>query len=248
MLQLINISKSFLNGERPVLKQINLHLEPGDFCVVIGSNGSGKSTLMKLISGEYQPDYGQIMMQNEAIKNQNIASVIQDINKGTIVDMTLLENIAFSLSRVKNRGFLFYSRQANLVIKKLKALNIGLEQYINTPLSHLSGGQRQMIATMMALIAQPKLLLLDEHTSAIDPIMQKTLMDYTQKAITEQNLTSLMITHKLDDAIQYGNRLIMLHQGEIVFDVKDKAKSALKIADLLDLFHHHEKLELMEAA
>jgi len=245
MLQLLDVNKSFLNGACPVIKQMNLHLNPGDFCVVIGSNGSGKSTLMKLISGEYIPTQGRIMMQGKSITSHDVASVIQDVNKGTIVEMTLLENIAFSLSRVKKRGFSLYSRQKNTVIQQLKALNIGLEQYINTPLRHLSGGQRQMVATMMALISQPKLLLLDEHTSAIDPSMQKTLMAYTQRSIQQQNLTSLMITHHLDDAIQYGNRLIMLHKGAIVLDVSHQEKAALSVTMLLDLFHYHEHLDLV---
>ncbi|MDF1826815.1 MAG: ATP-binding cassette domain-containing protein [Legionellaceae bacterium] len=248
MLQLIDVSQSFLNGARPVLRHINLHLKPGDFCVVIGSNGSGKSTLMKLISGEYIPTQGRIMMQGRGITRHDVASVVQDVNKGTVVEMTLLENMALSLARIKKRGFSMYARQKNIVIEQLKAFNMGLEQYIHTPLSHLSGGQRQMVATMMALLSQPKLLLLDEHTSAIDPCMQKVLMAYTQRSIQQQNLTSLMITHHLEDAIQYGNRLIMLHKGKIVLDVQHQEKSALSVTKLLDLFHDYEHIDLIGEA
>lgn len=250
MLTLINISKTFSGGFKPVLTNINLHLKPGDFCMVIGSNGSGKSTLIKMISGEYAPDTGKIIIEDDDLTKQDrshaIASVTQDVNQGTIPEMTLLENMSLSLSRTKKTGFSFYNRLANQVTEEIKALGIGLEQYLYTPLSHLSGGQRQMVATIMAVTSRPKLLLLDEHTSALDPATQRMVMAYTAQAIAEQQLTSLMITHNLADAINYGNRLIMLHKGQIVFDVSLKEKSNLNMNELLALFHIYEDTVLLE--
>lgn len=244
MLSLTNISKTFSGGFKPILANINLHLKPKDFCIIIGSNGSGKSTLTKIISGEYAPDIGKIIIEDEDLTKQNrrhaIASVTQDVNQGTIPEMSLLENMALSVSRTKKTGFSFYHRRANQVTQEIKTLGIGLEQYLYTPLSHLSGGQRQMVATIMAMSSRPKLLLLDEHTSALDPATQRMVMRYTAHAIAEQHLTSLMITHNLADAIHYGNRLIMLHEGQIVFDVSGKEKSNLTVSELSALFHNYE--------
>lgn len=239
MLNLENIVKSFPGNFAPVLKGINLELSQGEFCIVIGSNGSGKSTLMRSISGEYSIDSGVINTNNKII-----ASVTQDINKGTIPEMTLLENIVLSKLLAKSASFDFYQKQRDAVISIVKELGIGLEEYIDQPLSSLSGGQRQMIATLMAVHAKPDIMLLDEHTSALDPKAQKLLIEYTAKSIVNNKITALMITHKLDDAINYGNRLIMLHQGEIVLDLKEKEKKALTVKELLDLFHKYEDLTL----
>jgi putative ABC transport system ATP-binding protein len=250
MLTLTSISKTFPGGFKPVLTNINLHLKPNDFCMVIGSNGSGKSTLIKIISGEYASDTGKIIIEDDDLTKQDrshvIASVTQDVNQGTIPEMTLLENMTLSLSRTKKTCFSFYHHRANQITQEIKALGIGLEQYLYTPLSHLSGGQRQMVATIMAVTSKPKLLLLDEHTSALDPGTQRMVMTYTAKNIAEQQLTSLMITHNLVDAIHYGNRLIMLHQGQIVFDVSGKEKSNLNVSELLALFHLYEDTVLLE--
>lgn len=252
MLELVNISKTFQGASKPVLKNIQFNLRSGDFCVVIGSNGSGKSTLLKTISGEYTPDQGHVMLNGEYLtyknRSQLVASVIQDVNQGTIPDMTLLENMMLSLSRVKKLGFSFYQSQTEQVKQLVKALNMGLEAQLHQPLRHLSGGQRQMVATLMAVAAHPKLLLLDEHTSALDPHIQKSLMMYTRDAIATKKLTCMMITHKLDDAIQFGNRLIMLHKGRIVFDIAHQAKSSLHVHELLALFHHYEDLDLLEGS
>lgn len=250
MLTLKSISKTFLGSSQPVLTNINLHLKPRDFCVIIGSNGSGKSTLIKIISGEYASDTGKIIIDGDDLTKQGrshaIASVTQDVNQGTISEMTLLENMTLSLSRAKKVGFSFYHRRANQIAEEIKALGIGLEQFLHTPLSHLSGGQRQMVATIMAVASRPKLLLLDEHTSALDPAMQRMVMAYTAQAIAEQQLTSLMITHNLADAIKYGNRLIMLHKGQIVFDVSGREKSHVNASQLLALFHIYEDKVLLE--
>lgn len=239
MLNLKNVEKSFPGNFAPVLKGIDLELSPGEFCIVIGSNGSGKSTLIRSISGEYSIDSGVIDSNNKVI-----ASVTQDINKGTIPEMTLLENIALSKLLAKSASFNFYKNQREEVISIVKELGIGLEDYIDQPLGSLSGGQRQMIATLMAIHAKPDILLLDEHTSALDPKAQNLLIEYTAKSIINNKITALMITHKLDDAIRYGDRLIMLHQGQIVLDIKGEKKKALTVKKLLDLFHKYEDLTL----
>lgn len=249
MLTLTTVHKAFLGGLKPVLTNINLHLNPNDFCIVIGSNGSGKSTLINMISGEYSADTGTIFLDDQDVTQQDrshsIASVTQDVNQGTIPEMTLLENMTLSLSRRKKTSFSFYRRRANQVIQIMKPLGLGLERFLDTPLSHLSGGQRQMVATVMAVTSNPKLLLLDEHTSALDPSTKRMVMAYTAHAIAEQHLMSLMVTHDLSDAIHYGNRLIMLHQGHIVFDVSGEEKSNLKANQLLALFHNYEDAVLL---
>ena len=246
MLTLTDVKKGFPGVFEPVLKGINFNLKKGDFCILIGANGSGKSTLLKTISGEYKIDHGNISLDNQDIikSHQFISSVIQDVNKGTISEMTLLENLALSYMHTKSPRFKFYYRYENKAKKLLRELNLGLEDYLNKPLMNLSGGQRQVVATIMAFISKPKLLLLDEHTSALDPKMQKQLMHYTTKIIEDNKLTSIMITHKLDDAIKYGNRLIMLHRGKIVLDANNKKKSSLTVEHLLSLFHKYEDLEL----
>lgn len=239
MLNLKNVEKSFPGNFAPVLKGIDLELSPGEFCVVIGSNGSGKSTLMRAISGEYTIDSGVVNTNNKII-----ASVTQDINKGTIPEMTLLENIVLSKLLAKSASFNFYKHQRESAINIVKELGIGLEKYIDQNLGSLSGGQRQMIATLMAIHANPDILLLDEHTSALDPKAQNLLIEYTAKSIVSNKITALMITHKLDDAIRYGDRLIMLHQGKIVLDLQGDKKKALTVNKLLDLFHSYEDLTL----
>lgn len=250
MLTLSQVSKTFSGGFKPVLTNMNLQLKQGDFCVVIGSNGSGKSTLMKIIAGEYKPDTGKILLEDEDVtkqdRNKSIAAVTQDVNQGTIPEMTLLENMTLSLTRTKRMGFSFYKNRANQVIQEVQALGIGLEQYLHYPLSHLSGGQRQMVATIMAMTSTPKLVLLDEHTSALAPCAQRMVMTYTAQAIAKQRLTSLMVTHNLSDALHYGNRLLMLHQGQIVFDVANDAKANLTVNELLALFHRYEDSTLLE--
>ncbi len=229
MLTLKNISKTFPGFLDPVLNAINLELKQGDFCVIIGANGSGKSTLLKIISGEYEADEGEITIEGPP----NIAQVNQDINKGTIPQMTLLENMSLSDLRTKKAKLAFYSRHRQKHIQQVQKLGINLEHYIDHPLATLSGGQRQMIATLMALSSLPRILLLDEHTSALDPTMQEMLMDFTAKSIAEHCLSSLMITHKMEDAIHYGNRLIVMHKGQIVFDVSGEEKFSLKVSELL---------------
>lgn len=249
MLQINNITKSFPGVFEQVLRGIDLTLKLGDFCVVIGANGSGKSTLLKVISGEYSHDTGQIIINKRVcsaqVRSKLTAQVVQDVNKCTVPELTLLENIALSNMRTKTTKFSFYKRYKLEAIQQIKELSIGLEEYIDQPLANLSGGQRQAVATLMAINSGAQVLLLDEHTSALDPKMQTILMEYTARAISDSKITSLMVTHKMSEAIKYGNRLIMLHKGKIVFDVSGAAKSALTASKLLALFHKYEDLNLI---
>ncbi|MCX7115793.1 MAG: ATP-binding cassette domain-containing protein [Gammaproteobacteria bacterium] len=250
MLKLIELTYAFPGCDCPVFKGLNFELKPKEFCVVIGSNGSGKSTLLKLISGQYTPLRGAIWLEGDNVtkldRSHLIACVVQDVNQGTIPDMTLLENMALSLMGSRRASLALYRRFEAQVVLQIKALGLGLEDAIYQPLNKLSGGQRQMVATLMAVHTRPKLLLLDEHTSALDPKMQAVLMNYTHQSIVDNQMTALMITHKLDDAIKYGNRLIMLHNGHIVLDVSGEEKAALNVTTLLNLFHHYEDLSLMD--
>jgi putative ABC transport system ATP-binding protein len=237
MLKISNVTKSFSGVFEPVLKGIDLSLKEGEFCTLIGANGSGKSTLLKIISGEYLADSGEIR------RNGKVSQVVQEVNKGTIPSMTMLENIA--LICVKTSHFSFYKRHKNEIMDKIRFLNIGLEKFVDQPLSVLSGGQRQTIATLMALNSGSKILLLDEHTSALDPKMQMMLMEYTAKSVRELGFTTLMITHNMEDAVKYGDRLIMMHKGRIVVDLKGREKSNLKIQSLLEMFHKFEDQSLL---
>lgn len=241
MLTLTHLCKYFPNQGAPILNSLSLHLAQGDFCILIGSNGSGKSTLMKCLTGEYALDSGQIEINRQAIttcqRSQHIAIVTQDVNKGTIGELTLLENMILSLSRAKKAKLGFYQRSREKIELLVKALEVNLEQHLDTPLNALSGGQRQMIATLMTIRSKPTLLLLDEHTSALDPKMHKKLMALTAASIDKERMTALMITHQFDDAIQYGNRLIMMHQGQIVLDLNQQQKSAITKNELLTIFH-----------
>jgi putative ABC transport system ATP-binding protein len=239
MLHLNNVTKSFGGVFEPVLKGINLSLKPGEFCTVIGANGSGKSTLLKVIGGEYSVDSGEIRRGGE------VAQVVQDVDRGTIMSMTLLENIALSCLRSEKPRFSFYNRRKDAAIEKIAALNIGLEERIDQPLGTLSGGQRQMIATLMAANSGSSILLLDEHTSALDPKMQVMLMEYTIKTVTEQRLTTLMVTHNMEDAVRYGDRLIMMHKGAIVLNIGGRDKANLDARSLLSLFHRFEDQDLL---
>ena len=232
MLEIKNIRKIFPGQYSPAINDISLKIEKGEFCIIIGSNGSGKSTFLKSILREYSIDSGEIIT-----KSAKIASVNQDINQGTIPEMTLLENMILGSSLEGKSNLSFYSKKREGIIEAVKTLNLGLENYIDQPLKNLSGGQRQMIATLMAINANPDILLLDEHTSALDPKTQSMLMEFTAQHINNKNITCLMITHKLDDAIRYGNRLIMIHKGQIVVDLNKKQKESLTIKQIFSLFH-----------
>ncbi len=257
MLYIEGLYKSWAGMFAPVLKNINLHLLPGEFCILIGSNGSGKSTLLKTITGEYKVDTEcsdtcRIKLNKQDItfipmhlRSRLISSVYQDVTRGIIESMTLFENLVLSKFRIQRAGYKFYKHYEKNLSQQIKGLSLGLEEYMHKPMSSLSGGQRQIIATIMASIPTPKLLLLDEPTSALDPKIQKQLMEYTVNLINKNNITTLMVTHNLDDAILYGNRLIMLHDGQIVLNLDANKKRSLTAAQLLGLFHSYEDSMLL---
>jgi putative ABC transport system ATP-binding protein len=247
MLQVENIMKSYGSSLAPILNDFCLALAPGDFCVVIGSNGSGKSTLLKALSGESEIDSGQIYINNNRVTSQSfserakvISSVSQNTELGTIGEMTLMENLLLSQLRGKKAKFKLLKRKDATLREKVLDLNPGLAPFLNKPLKSLSGGQRQMIATIMATLNNPLLLLLDEHCSALDPKTQKTVMDFTASVIEKNGTTALMVTHDLTDALYYGNRLIMLHDGKIALDIKGQEKKSLSVSNLLALFQSCE--------
>lgn len=247
MLKITNLTKNFSGLSRPVIQSLNLTIQPQEFCIVLGANGSGKSTLLNIIAGDMQPDAGSVVFYDKCIglQRHKIASVVQDVNAGTVPEMTLLENLALGYARLTGERFRLSSSCRTFVFKTLKTVGLGLEKFMDQPLKSLSGGQRQVVATVMAVMSQPQLLLLDEHTSALDPKVQKILMDYTAKAIREQGMMGLMITHNMNDAIRYGNRLILLHKGSVVMDLDRDEKSKLSVQQLLDCFHTFEDKDLV---
>jgi len=244
MLELHNITKLFPQNAEATLKDINLKVNEGEYCIILGSNGSGKSTLLKVISGEYQANSGEVVLNGTNVtkyplhtRAKEIGSVAQDVNKGTIDDMTLLENISLSKMRGSHAKYKFFTNQTDEIVKDIKLLGLDLEKYINTNISSLSGGQRQSIASLMAMSPKPSLLLLDEHTSALDPRSKEKIMNFTDSYIKNHNITTIMITHSIADAVNYGNRLLIMHHGVITYDVSGAEKSKLNEQAIMDILH-----------
>lgn len=254
MLKIKNVTKIF-NLDQPVenqkvaLNNISLEIQKGEFVTVIGGNGSGKSTLMNMICGVHKPDAGEIIINGENVTKTSenkraklIGRVFQDPNMGTAGNMSILENmeIATRRNRPKSLNWGFKKKNEVLFKEKLATLNLGLEDRINQKIGLLSGGQRQAITLLMASLAEPKILLLDEHTAALDPKTAKTVLEVTEKIVEENNITTIMITHNMRDAIKYGNRLIMLSSGKIVLDVKGEEKQNLTIDKLVKMFENSD--------
>ena len=248
MLKITNLQKTFNPGtvnEKVALRGLNFTIEEGEFVTVIGGNGAGKSTLLNAISGVWKPDYGTIEINGIDVTNmpehkraQFLGRVFQDPMKGTAPDMEIQENLAIASKRGLKRKFTRGVKKSNKQYYKelLATLELGLEDRLSTKLGLLSGGQRQAVTLLMATLNKPKLLLLDEHTAALDPKTAAKVLQLTDKIISENNLTALMITHNMNDAIKYGNRLIMMNEGQILVDVKGEAKKNLTIEQLLKLF------------
>ena len=251
LLKIEDIHKTFEAGtvnENHVLKGLDLTVEEGDFISVIGGNGAGKSTLMNILAGGLQVDQGDILLEGKSIEQtsvrkraKDIARVFQDPKMGTASRLTIEENMAIAKKRGARRGLSWGVREKDRAEFKtaLKELNIGLENRLKVDTQYLSGGQRQALTLVMAALVKPKLLLLDEHTAALDPKTSEMVMELTQKIVESHDLTTLMITHDMNHAIAYGNRLIMLYQGKIVVDVKGEEKKNLTVEDLMRLFHHN---------
>ena len=248
MLTVTNIYKTFNKdtiNEKKALCGLSLYLNPGDFVTIIGGNGAGKSTLLNMIAGVYPIDSGKIGIggvnisrKPEHVRAKYIGRVFQDPKLGTAAGMEIEENLALAYRRGKGRTLKWNitRKEKDLYYEKLKILNLGLETRMNSKVGLLSGGQRQALTLLMATLIAPKLLLLDEHTAALDPKTAKTVLDLTEKMIGEGNLTAMMVTHNMKDAIRLGNRLIMMHEGRIIYDVSGEEKKKLQVSDLLAKF------------
>ena len=248
MLKLQNITKTFNAGtvnEKVALSELSLTLNPGDFVTVIGGNGAGKSTMLNMVAGVYPVDAGKILIDGvdvtalpEHKRAAYIGRVFQDPMLGTAADMWVEENLAIADRRGKKRGFKWAITKADKEAYKtaLAELDLGLETRMTTKMGLLSGGQRQAITLLMATLKRPKLLLLDEHTAALDPKTAAKVLEITDRLVKENELTALMVTHNMKDAIAYGNRLIMMHEGRIIFDVSGEEKKSLSVDDLVKKF------------
>jgi putative ABC transport system ATP-binding protein len=248
MLKIQQVSKLFnpsTPDEKVALSHINLHLAPGDFVTVIGSNGAGKSTLMNIISGVMQPDTGHVFIEGKEVsrvqehqRSRWIGRVFQDPMSGTAPAMTIQENLALAYKRGKPRGFglgVTKSRKA-LFREQLQRLGIGLENRLNAKVGLLSGGERQALSLLMATFTKPKILLLDEHTAALDPSRAELITRLTKEIVEDMKLTTLMVTHNMEQAIRLGNRLIMMDKGKIILDIPESQKRDLTVEKLLAEF------------
>lgn len=248
MLEIKNISKTFNPGtinEKRALTNVSLTLNDGDFVTVIGGNGAGKSTLLNAIAGVWPVDSGSISIDGQDVtglpdyrRAKLIGRVFQDPMTGTAATMQIDENLALAKRRGRRRGLRWGVTQAERgeYRERLKLLNLGLEDRMTSKVGLLSGGQRQALTLLMATLQKPKLLLLDEHTAALDPKTAEKVLNATERIIDEEHLTALMITHNMRDAIAHGNRLIMMHEGHIIFDVSGEDKKNLKVSQLLEKF------------
>ncbi len=248
MLKISNLHKIFNAGtvnEKKALDGLNLVLNDGDFVTVIGGNGSGKSTLLNAIAGVWKPDCGSIEIDGVDVTNMPehkraafLGRVFQDPMKGTAPDMEIAENLAIASKRGIRRRFVRGVRRSDRKHYRelLAALELGLEERLSTKVGLLSGGQRQAVTLLMATMNHPKLLLLDEHTAALDPKTAEKVLELTDQIVQKNNLTTLMITHNMRDAIAHGNRLIMMYEGEIIVDVSGDEKKNLTVEQLLSLF------------
>ena len=248
MLKITNLQKTFNPGTvnaKTALSGLDLTLEDGDFVTVIGGNGAGKSTMLNAIAGVWKPDYGTIEVDcvdvtgmPEHKRAAFMGRVFQDPMKGTAPDMEIAENLSIAARRGTKRKLLWGIRKGEREhYKKLLAtLELGLEDRLSCKVGLLSGGQRQAVTLLMATLNKPKLLLLDEHTAALDPKTAAKVLEITNKLVTENHLTTLMVTHNMHDAIAYGNRLIMMHEGHIAVDISGEEKKKLTIPQLLGLF------------
>lgn len=248
MLDIKKISKAFNPGtvnEKKALTELSLHLDEGDFVTIVGSNGAGKSTLFNAIAGGFYVDEGSISLAGEDItflpeheRSRRIGRLFQDPLRGTAPNMTIEENLALAylraahgnpFSRISKKDKAFFADQ-------LRQLDMGLEDRMKNPVGLLSGGQRQALTLLMATLKKPQILLLDEHTAALDPKTAAKVLQLSDEIIAKNHLTAMMVTHNMANAIEYGNRLIMMNNGKIIYDVKGEEKKKLTVDDLLQKF------------
>lgn len=256
MLEIKNLSKTFLKGtpnEHKALDGISLSLDKGEFVTVIGSNGAGKSTLFNAIAGEFLCDGGKIVLdgknityQKEYIRAKDIGRLFQDPMRGTAPDLTIEENLALVYSKATRHLFspALKKRDVEFFREKLLKLNMGLEDRLKTKMGQLSGGQRQAVTLMMSTLVTPKLLLLDEHTAALDPLTAEKVLDITQRIVAENSITTMMITHNIKSALKLGTRTIMLEYGKSVLDLKGDERNNMTVQDLLGLYRQKSGKEL----
>jgi len=248
VLRIQDVTKIFNIGtvnENKALDNLSLTLNDGDFVTVIGGNGSGKSTMLNIIAGVYFPEAGHIMIDDKNVtglpeykRASLIGRVFQDPMMGTAADMGIEENLALALRRGRSRGLKWgiTKRERRQYYELLRELDLGLEKRLTSKVGLLSGGQRQSLTLLMATLKEPKLLLLDEHTAALDPKTAARVLEITEKIVNDFGLTTLMVTHNMKDAIAMGNRLIMLYKGRIIVDVKGEDKKNLTVEKLLKMF------------
>lgn len=248
MLELRHVTKTFNKGsvdEKVALNDLSLTLNDGDFVTVIGGNGAGKSTMQNAICGTWLPDSGQIILDGldvtslpEHKRARYLGRVYQDPMTGTAAGLQIEENLALAARRGQKRTLRVGIRRSEReeYRKLLEPLGLGLETRLAAKVGTLSGGQRQALTLLMATLQKPQLLLLDEHTAALDPRTAEKVMALTERIVTEHHLTTLMITHNMRDAIRYGNRLVMLHEGRVILDIAGEQKSNLTVTDLLEMF------------
>lgn len=249
MLQIKNISKTFNNpygSSNTVFKDLSLTINKGEFVSIIGSNGTGKSTLLNIISGFINEVHGDILLDGNSItklpehkRTQLISRVFQNPSLGTCPSMTVRENLSLAL----NKGSLLNLKKClrhktEDIENLLEDISLDLKKHLDVQVKYLSGGQRQALSLIMSTITNPKILLLDEHTAALDPKTSNEIIDLTNKIVKEKNITTLMVTHNLKHAIEYGDRLIMLHKGEVILDISGEEKSSLAIEDILEKFEY----------
>ena len=248
MLELKNLYKTFNAGtvnEKRAIDGLDLTLEDGDFVTIIGGNGAGKSTTLNLIAGVFPADQGSIILDGVDItrlpehkRAKYLGRVFQDPMMGTAATMQIDENLALAARRGAKRTLRIgiTKKEHDEYYELLKTLDLGLENRMTSKVGLLSGGQRQAVTLLMATLKRPKLLLLDEHTAALDPKTAAKVLALSQKIVEENRLTTLMITHNMKDAIKYGNRLIMMHEGHVIYDVRGEEKANLQVSDLLQRF------------
>ncbi|HJD78282.1 MAG TPA: ABC transporter ATP-binding protein [Corynebacterium pollutisoli] len=248
MLKIENISKTFFPGtvnERVALNELDLTLDEGDFITVIGSNGAGKSTLLNAVAGRLFVDTGTVLIDGKKVNKlpeykraRYVGRVFQDPLAGTAPNLTIEENLSLALLRGKGRGLGrgLTKKRRDEFVEKLKSLELGLENRLSAKVGLLSGGQRQALSLLMAGFTNPRIMLLDEHTAALDPQRAELVTGLTERIVSEGGLTTLMVTHNMEQAIRLGNRLIMMHEGRIVYEADSEMKSKLTVRDLLQEF------------
>lgn len=256
MLELQNINKTFNKGTpnaKQALNNLSLHLKPGDFVSIIGSNGAGKSTVFNAIGGSFLLDSGHILLENKDItflpehkRAQQIGRLFQDPLRGTAPNMTIEENLALVYLRANKHRSLFgiTNKERDFFREKLAELNLGLEDRLKSKVGLLSGGQRQALTLLMATMITPKLLLLDEHTAALDPATADKVLELTAKIVAAGNITTMMITHNIASALNLGNRTIMMNNGQIILDICGEERSKITVSQLLELFKEKSRTVL----